>query len=53
MASEPLPAWVTEPGRSGVHEPQGSWSVAQRSYIRNFGLTSMAAGCVLLFMTRR
>jgi 3-hydroxyacyl-CoA dehydrogenase len=32
MASVPLPAWVTEPGREGVHKAQGSWSVAQRSY---------------------
>jgi 3-hydroxyacyl-CoA dehydrogenase len=32
MTSVPLPAWVTEPGRDGVHKAQGSWSVAQRSY---------------------
>jgi 3-hydroxyacyl-CoA dehydrogenase len=32
MAAVPLPAWVTEPGRDGVHKAQGSWSVAQRSY---------------------
>ncbi|HEV8261092.1 MAG TPA: 3-hydroxyacyl-CoA dehydrogenase/enoyl-CoA hydratase family protein [Burkholderiales bacterium] len=32
MAPVPLPAWVTEPGRSGVHTEQGSWSVAQRTY---------------------
>jgi 3-hydroxyacyl-CoA dehydrogenase len=32
MASVPLPAWVTEPGRDGVHKAQGSWSVAERSY---------------------
>jgi len=28
MASAPLPAWVTEPGRTGVHTPQGSFSAA-------------------------
>jgi len=32
MAPVPLPAWVAEPGRSGVHTAQGSWSVAQRTY---------------------
>ncbi|MEO8005603.1 MAG: 3-hydroxyacyl-CoA dehydrogenase/enoyl-CoA hydratase family protein [Betaproteobacteria bacterium] len=32
MADVPLPAWVTETGRTGVHEAQGSWSVAERSY---------------------
>jgi 3-hydroxyacyl-CoA dehydrogenase len=32
MASVPLPPWVTEPGREGVHKAQGSWSPAQRSY---------------------
>ncbi len=32
MASVPLPAWVTEPGREGVHTAQGSWSVAEHAY---------------------
>ena len=32
MAPVPLPAWVTEPGREGVHTSRGSWSVAQRTY---------------------
>ena len=32
MSSAPLPAWVTEAGREGVHKLQGSWSVAQRGY---------------------
>jgi len=32
MASAPLPAWVTEPGREGVHNSHGSWSPAQRGY---------------------
>jgi 3-hydroxyacyl-CoA dehydrogenase len=32
MASAPLPAWVTESGRDGVHKAQGSWSPAQRTY---------------------
>jgi 3-hydroxyacyl-CoA dehydrogenase len=32
MSAAPLPAWVTEPGRSGVHSAQGSWSPAQRTY---------------------
>ncbi|MEO8164426.1 MAG: enoyl-CoA hydratase/isomerase family protein, partial [Betaproteobacteria bacterium] len=31
-AAVPLPAWVTEPGREGVHRAQGSWSAAQRNY---------------------
>jgi 3-hydroxyacyl-CoA dehydrogenase len=32
MASVPLPAWVTEPGRDGVHKAPGSWSAAERTY---------------------
>ena len=32
MASVPLPGWVTESGREGVHQPHGSWSPAQHSY---------------------
>ena len=32
MASVPLPAWVTEAGRSGVHTPQGSYSPVTRTY---------------------
>ncbi|MGQ0579012.1 MAG: 3-hydroxyacyl-CoA dehydrogenase/enoyl-CoA hydratase family protein [Betaproteobacteria bacterium] len=32
MSPVPLPAWVAEPGRGGVHTVQGSWSVAQRAY---------------------
>lgn len=32
MASVPLPAWVTEPGREGVHKAQGSWSATERTY---------------------
>ncbi|MEO8165212.1 MAG: 3-hydroxyacyl-CoA dehydrogenase/enoyl-CoA hydratase family protein, partial [Betaproteobacteria bacterium] len=32
MAAVPLPAWVTEPGREGVHRAQGSWSAGQRTY---------------------
>ena len=39
MAPTPLPAWVTEPGREGVHKAQGSWSVAQRSYQPRSGLS--------------
>ncbi|HZP91530.1 MAG TPA: 3-hydroxyacyl-CoA dehydrogenase/enoyl-CoA hydratase family protein [Burkholderiales bacterium] len=31
MANVPLPAWVTEPGRSGVHAANGSYSPASRS----------------------
>jgi 3-hydroxyacyl-CoA dehydrogenase len=30
MAAVPLPAWATEPGRTGVHAPQGSWSPAEQ-----------------------
>jgi 3-hydroxyacyl-CoA dehydrogenase len=32
MAAVPLPAWVTESGRSGVHGAQGAWSPARREY---------------------
>jgi 3-hydroxyacyl-CoA dehydrogenase len=32
MAAVPLPAWVTEPTRGGVHTPQGSYSPVTRSY---------------------
>jgi 3-hydroxyacyl-CoA dehydrogenase len=32
MSPAPLPAWVTEPGRSAVHTAQGSWSPAQRTF---------------------
>jgi 3-hydroxyacyl-CoA dehydrogenase len=32
MAPAPLPAWVPEPGRTGVHEASGSWSPAQKAY---------------------
>jgi 3-hydroxyacyl-CoA dehydrogenase len=31
MAPVPLPAWVAEPGRTGVHTPQGSYSPATNS----------------------
>lgn len=30
MANTPLPAWVTEPARTGVHMPQGSYSPARQ-----------------------
>jgi 3-hydroxyacyl-CoA dehydrogenase len=32
MAAVSLPAWVTEPGRTGVHAPQGSYSPAANAY---------------------
>ncbi len=32
MASAPLPAWVTENGRTGVHVAQGAWSPGRREY---------------------
>ncbi len=32
MSAEPLPAWVTEAGRSGVHGPGGSYSPAANIY---------------------
>src|SRR5258706_2116733 len=38
MASVPLPVWVTEAGRDGVHKAQGSWSVAEGSYKPASGL---------------
>ncbi|MGE5471008.1 MAG: 3-hydroxyacyl-CoA dehydrogenase/enoyl-CoA hydratase family protein [Bacteroidota bacterium] len=33
MSATPLPAWVQESGRSGVHTPCGSWSARQQRYI--------------------
>ncbi|MEO8038154.1 MAG: 3-hydroxyacyl-CoA dehydrogenase/enoyl-CoA hydratase family protein [Betaproteobacteria bacterium] len=32
MAGVPLPAWVTEPGRIGVHSAKGAWSPARGEY---------------------
>jgi 3-hydroxyacyl-CoA dehydrogenase len=32
MAAVPLPAWVTEPGRSGVHTSRGSYSPETQAY---------------------
>ncbi len=32
MTGVPLPAWVTEPGRIGVHSAKGAWSPARREY---------------------
>jgi 3-hydroxyacyl-CoA dehydrogenase len=32
MANVPLPAWATDPGRSGVHTSQGSYAPASNSY---------------------
>jgi 3-hydroxyacyl-CoA dehydrogenase len=32
MAKAPLPAWVTESARQGVHGPNGSWAPATQSY---------------------
>ncbi len=32
MAGVPLPVWVTDPERAGVHQPQGSFSPAERVY---------------------
>ncbi len=32
LAAMPLPAWVTEPGRTGVHTPQGSYAPVSKTY---------------------
>ena len=32
MSDTPLPAWVLDASRSGVHTPEGSWSARQASY---------------------
>jgi 3-hydroxyacyl-CoA dehydrogenase len=32
MTSAPLPAWVLDAGRSGVHRPEGSWSARDGRY---------------------
>ncbi|MFZ2267492.1 MAG: 3-hydroxyacyl-CoA dehydrogenase/enoyl-CoA hydratase family protein [Azonexus sp.] len=33
MSTAPLPVWVLESGRSGVHTPFGSWSARQQRYV--------------------
>ncbi len=33
MAAVPLPAWVSESGRNGVHTPFGSWSARGKRYV--------------------
>ena len=33
MAAAPLPAWVSEPGRTGVHGPDGSYSPPKHSNV--------------------
>lgn len=33
MADAPLPTWVLEPGRTGVHDAQGSYSASARSTV--------------------
>jgi 3-hydroxyacyl-CoA dehydrogenase len=32
LADIPLPDWITEPGRDGVHSPQGSYSPTTKSF---------------------
>lgn len=38
MSAAPLPAWVREPGRTGVHAPQGSWSASRGTYVSRSAL---------------
>jgi 3-hydroxyacyl-CoA dehydrogenase len=33
MSATPLPAWVLESGRDGVHTPNGSWSARHQRYV--------------------
>ena len=33
MSDAPLPAWVTEPGRTGVHDPSGSFSASSGTLV--------------------
>jgi 3-hydroxyacyl-CoA dehydrogenase len=33
MSATPLPAWVLEPGRSGVHTAEGSYSASKNAYV--------------------
>ncbi len=33
MSGAPLPAWVGEAGRDGVHTPDGSWSARRQCYV--------------------
>jgi 3-hydroxyacyl-CoA dehydrogenase len=43
MASTPLPAWATEPDRTGVHTPQGSYAPATTKIPPNLPLTKGGA----------
>ena len=38
MANTPLPAWITEAGRSGVHGPQGSYSPSGKTNVARSAL---------------
>ena len=38
ICSAPLPAWVFDDNRHGVHTPAGSWSVTSQDYIPRSGL---------------
>jgi len=33
MADTPLPEWVLEEARTGVHRPEGSWSPSSKTYV--------------------
>ena len=33
MSATPLPAWALEPGRTGVHSAQGSYSASRNTYV--------------------
>ena len=33
MSNVPLPAWVTDPARNGVHGAAGSWSASRQCYV--------------------
>lgn len=39
MAAAPLPGWVTEAGRTGVHDAHGAWSPAARAMRARSALT--------------
>jgi 3-hydroxyacyl-CoA dehydrogenase len=43
MSSTPLPAWVLESGRTGVHTPQGSYSAQQECLCRALDAAGLSA----------
>lgn len=38
LSAEPLPEWVMEPGRTGVHAPEGSYAARKNTYVQRSAL---------------